>query len=321
MIVNGNWKFDMARTQERYRALKEYYDTRGLNADNFSCPKYPDCLDSQKEGTIQQYLGGTAGLMPFYDVEYKNTPIRVLSVGKETGYMVNTPYGTSPNFDVNTLNVLNCINWKRKNNHIKGTLITLQRIFELETEYVYASYALSDALRCSFQLKNTADNVSAVKDTPKMRDNCLEYLVDEIRILEPTLIILQGEWAVAGRNPFVQRLAAQLGEQVRCVKKNQNGKYGLYEFTSFMCITSHHPAILGNWLVNLAPDSLWPMIDYLREIGYLPAFEPEDRLKYEKTVKPYVDPIITKLASNDRLRSKKAIDNQMSLFHFTDGRD
>lgn len=116
VIVNGNWKFDMARTQERYRTLKEYYDTRGLNADNFSCPKYPDCLGSQKEGTIQQYLGGTAGLTPFYDVEYKNTPIRVLIVGKETGYMANTQYGTSPNFDANTLNVLNCINWKRKNN-------------------------------------------------------------------------------------------------------------------------------------------------------------------------------------------------------------
>jgi hypothetical protein len=83
-----------------------------------------------------------------------------------------------------------------------------------------------------------------------------------------------------------------------------------------MCITSHHPAILGHWLANLAPDSLWPMLDYLRSTGFLPTIDEKATAQYEAIVKPVVDPIIDVLPSNDRLRHQDA-GNQFQLDLFS----
>lgn len=311
----GSWHFDTTKTQERYARLEAYYREKGLNADHFSCRYFAECSASQKDDTIKQYAGGTAGLMPFYDAEYDGVPVRVLVVGKESGYMSNSVYGTAENFTTNSNNLLKCVNWRRKNNHIKGTLITLQHVFAVHTEYIYVSYALSDALRCAFQSSDRADNLSAVLDTSVMRANCLGYLVDEIRILEPTLIIVQGEWAIKDSVPFVPRLARAFGVRERCLMTSNNGKYGLFEFPHFMLITSHHPAILGHWLANLAPDSLWPMLDHLRDIGFLPQVDADATTEYEAIVKPAVDPLLAALPSNDRLRHKdSAVAVQLDLF-------
>ena len=308
------WTVDFEKTNWRKQRLSEMYQLEGLNAKHFSCKYYDKCIESQK-GTniVKQYAGGTAALMPAYDVYYNNRAIRILVVGKETGYMPNTTYGTSDDFDTNNNNVLNCINWKKKNNHIKGTLYILQSIFNLNTEYVYASYALSDLLRCAFQENESINNTSNVHDTKVMRCNCIEYLMKEIDILEPTLIIAQGEWAIRN-NILIEKLNESFGA-CKALLKNANGKYGLYEFKEFMCITCHHPAILGNWVKNLAPDSVWPMIEYLKKTGYLPSIDDKTVEEYENLVFPVVNPIIERLPSNDWLRQKKGeMAGQLSLF-------
>ncbi len=307
-----SWDFNLEKTKERYKKLQNLYLNEGLNADNFHCKHYENCSNSQKKDVVKQFSGGTCGLMPFYDAKYKETEIRILVIGKETGYMKNSKFGTSSNFDENTLNLLNCINWDKKNNHIKGTLITLQNIFNVFSDYIYSGYALSNVLRCAFQLQEKADNLSAVKDTNVMRRNCINYLVEEIKILEPTLIIVQGEWAIKGKETLLDLLQIKLSSQMECIMTNNNGKYGLYKFDKFMCVTSHHPAIFGNWVKNLAPDSLWPMINYLKINGILPNFLEDETLNYERKVKKTIDSIINELPSNDRLRKRKI--NQLEIF-------
>lgn len=300
----NKWRFDLIKTQQRYKKLSDFYHNYGLCADNFSCKNYKECLLSQKKSTVvKQFCGGTAGLMPLYDSWYEDVPIRVLVVGKENGYMANTIWGTSANFDEHSSNVLNCINWKKKNNHIKGTLLTLQRIYGIETEYVYSSYALSNVLRCAYQDKNNISNVSNVHDTMVMRENCMRYLIEEICILEPTLIITQGSWAIKESCNFVSVLSSGLNRDCCCIMKNSNGKYGLYNLEGLMCITSHHPAILGNWVKNFAPDSLWPMISFLKENGYIPNIDGQTVAEYENIAKEIVDPILRSMTSNDKLRS------------------
>jgi len=294
------WKFDKEKTDRRISLLNEYYAEQGLNACDFRCSRYFECEKSQNKNTLKQFSGGTSAVMPLFDVMYNDMPIRVLVIGKETGYMKNSEYGTSKNFETNNLNALNCINWEKKNNHIKGTLYILQYIYNIKTEYVYSSYALTNMLRCSFQSLDKFCNVSGTKDTQKMRENCVIHLINEIKILEPTIIITQGEWAIRGRG-FIDILRNAFGRYT-CLKMNSAGKYGLYHFEKFHCITTHHPAILGNWMKNLAPDSVWPMIDYLRLTGCLPVIEANSMNEYEKFVKPVVDPIISVLPSNDLLR-------------------
>ena len=299
------WNIDFDATQKRKAQLEKLYKEKGLNADSFSCPYYSICEGSQKSKCVRkQYSGGTAAISPCYDLSFDGTPVRTLVIGKETGYMKNEEYGTSPNFSANCSNVLNCINWKGKNNHIKGTLMMLQYMFNVDTEYIYSSYALSNHLRCAFQNMEKFDNTSAVSDTKIMRDNCMEYLFDEIDILEPTIIICQGEWAIKGKDNFVSRLSKKYHHSPECILTNSNGKYGLYKFPNFYVMTCHHPAILGNWIKNLAPDSVWPSIDYLKSIGALPISSDRDHVtaEYENLVKETVDEILQYLPSNDRLR-------------------
>lgn len=312
--MSKTWEIDFEKTRWRHQQLSDMYRLERLNANNFACKYYRYCKESQKEeGIVKQYAGGTAALMPAYDVYYNNQAIRVLVIGKETGYMPNTVYGTSDDFNTNNNNVLNCINWKKKNNHIKGTLYILQSIFNIDTEYVYASYALTDLIRCSFQKSALISNVSNVHDTKVMRHNCIEYLIKEIDILEPTLIIAQGEWTIKN-NILLNKLYEHYG-LYKEILKNSNEKYGLYEFKKFMCITCHHPAILGNWIKNLAPDSVWPMLEHLKQIGYLPDIDAKTLDTYEKLVFPVVNPIIEKLPSNDWLRQKKrSMEGQLNLF-------
>ena len=47
-----------------------------------------------------------------------------------------------------------------RTNHIKGTLLTLQWIFEVASDYLCARYALSNILRCGFQRQEAAENIS-----------------------------------------------------------------------------------------------------------------------------------------------------------------
>lgn len=298
------WKMDSKATQDRCEKLKALYDREGLNADRFQCKYYSECESSQKGKCVgKQYAGGTAAVSPFYDISYNDISMRTLIIGKETGYMKNEKYGTSPNYEENCKNVLNCINWENKNNHIKGTLMLLQYIFQVDTEYIYSSYALSNSLRCAFQDVSKIDNLSSVSDTKVMRDNCSKYLFEEIDILEPNLIICQGEWSIRGKDNFVEKTSKRYGEEAVCLRRNSNGKYGLFKFEKFYVLTCHHPAILGNWIKNMAPDSVWPAIDYLREHEILPNIDKETATKdYEILVKSKVDEILKTMQSNDRLR-------------------
>lgn len=61
------------------------------------------------------------------------------------------------------------------------------------------------------------------------------------------------------------------------------------EFPEFMFLTSHHPARLGMWKKYYAPDLLWPMLDYLQSIGYLPTVGAEESSCYEESVKSVID--------------------------------
>ncbi|WP_312432556.1 hypothetical protein [Lacrimispora sp.] len=300
------WNVDFSATQSRNERLKELYDKEGLNADTFHCKYFLRCEASQRGKCVgKQYAGGTAAISPFYDISYNGIPMRTLVVGKETGYMKNEKFGTSPNFEENCSNVLNCINWKNKNNHIKGTLMILKYIFQVNTEYIYSSYALSNSLRCAFQDTSKIEKLSSVSDTKIMRDNCIDYLFEEIDILEPNLIICQGEWSIRGKDNFIEKISKRYDEKPTCLRKNSNGKYGLYKFYNFYVLTCHHPAILGNWIKNLAPDSVWPAIDNLRENGALPQIDNLTSTKeYEALVKSKVDAILDTLQTNDRLRGR-----------------
>ncbi|MCZ7546945.1 MAG: hypothetical protein M5R40_27020 [Anaerolineae bacterium] len=129
-----------------------------------------------------------------------------------------------------------------------------------------------------------------------MRENCFGYLVKEIEILEPTLVITQGAWAV-GKPSLVDLFGDPFGVPEALKKNERNRRYGLYEYPGFMLITSLHPGYLHFWKSIYAPDTLWPMIDCLKARGYLPRITSEDAQIFEQFVRPAVDKVLTERAS------------------------
>ena len=309
----------MSKTQERIKKLQVYYDKNGLNADNFFCESFSDCSKSiNLKKFMKQFAGATAAVMPFYDLEFEGKEVRILIIGKEHGYMSNLKFGILPNFIAFNETVLNCINWKNMNNHMKGTRDILKYIFNIESENVLSAYTLSDVYRCSFQKIDKFSKISNVNSTKCMKDNCIKHLIAEIKILEPTLIITQGEWAVQGVNNFVKILGDNLDQKVECLKNNSNKKYGIYKFNDFILMTSHHPAIYGHWKVNLAPDSVWPFIDYLKEKQYLPnnnnnTSSLKNTKLFDALTKDEIERRTKDLPSNDWLRKNISKAEQLKI--------
>lgn len=312
------WNFNTDKTQERIQKLHKYYDKNGLNADNFFCKYFPSCSQSVNLREFKkQFSGTTAAVMPFYDSEFGGKEIRILIVGKEHGYMQNLEFGILPNFDSFNETVLNCVNWEKMNNHMKGTRDILKYIFEVDSNNVLSAYTLSDAYRCSFQKIDKFSNVSNVNSTKCMKNNCIKHLLAEIKILEPTLIITQGEWAVQGINNFVKTLEENLKQKAECLKSSFNKKYGLYKFDDFILMTTHHPAIYGHWKANLAPNSVWPFIDYLKENKYLPSNNQISSLEstnlFNDLTKNEIKKRTEHLPSNDGLRKERVKTKQLKI--------
>ena len=299
------WSFDLERTENRFSDLNSYYSAQGLRADDFSCSHYRECECSTPSDCSKQYAGGTAALMPFYDANYAGQDVRILIVGKENGYSASSEFGTARNFRENSTNFYNCINWKKKNNHMKGNLVTLAHIYGFHSEYLFAAYAASNGLKCGFQKAGKLENVSGLPDTKVMRENCSKHLVKEIEILEPTIVICQGEWATKNKTYLRRKLIdAGFGNGMR------NGpsaprQYGLYGFNHFQLLLTHHPAIFGHWKMNLAPVSLFPMLDYLKETGFLPKIDANTSAEFLSKVKGPSDRFLDGLPSNDLLRTNR----------------
>jgi len=289
---------------EKIMKIKNYYEYEKLEAYNFDCKFFNECSNSNKSlNLVKQYSGGVCGIMPFFDTNFLDNNIRVLIIGKETGYMQNEKYGVSKDYNDNFNKLIKCINWTKKNNHMKGTHDTLKYIFDMDSEYILANYALTNLLRCSFQEKNIANNVSNTRNSKKMNSNCMTHLLKEINILEPTLIISQGEWAI--KNQYLKsELELYYNEKSKIIMETIPGKYGLYKYSNFFLLTTHHPAIYGNWKKNLAPITLWPCLDYLKNEKILPKYTLDQKLNFEKNAKKILDPILNSLPSNDKLRSK-----------------
>lgn len=131
------------------------------------------------------------------------------------------------------------------------------------------------------------------------------------------MIITQGEWAIHGVNNFVKTLENNLNQKAECLKFNSNKKYGLYKFNGFILMTSHHPAIYGHWKANLATDSVFPFIDYLKENQYLPSNNQISTLEstklFNNLTKNEIEMRTNHLPSNDWLRKKTTKVEQLKI--------
>lgn len=151
-----------------------------------------------------------------YDLEVENRPLRVVVVGQEDG--LYSPYGARSHEcvsleeryeKIHNESGLRCRYYaqgthRARNPHMRGTTSALRILFGIgigsdwESEFleavdgerfhIFDAFALVNVLLCSAGPATSSKGHS----TPTMRRNCLRHFTETLRILEPTVLILQG---------------------------------------------------------------------------------------------------------------------------------
>jgi hypothetical protein len=198
----------------------------------FRCASYEECRASAADRTY--YEGQLSHVGEHYDLSDGDAPLRIVVVGQEYGHpparvglpgrrqMILTGFGRGRSYYAGD-------GLPARNPHMRGTTTALRlltggplgpdRAGELldlasgERVHLFDAFALVNVLLCSAVRPDTTTGRSSAA----MRRNCLRHFVATLRILQPTVIVLQGRdvarWT-AGLFEPVERVTANV-ERVR----------------------------------------------------------------------------------------------------------
>lgn len=202
------------RTELRIVELGQYMSSHVLGEGGFCCRRESVCRASamRRQGT-SFWRGQLSHVGHHYDVVENGRPWRVLVLGMETGR--ERELVTLAERRVEQQPVINGDPRSRKP-HMKGTASALRLAFggtpgpdrcgELldlanmpEPVHVMDAYALVNVRLCSA----VATGTTSTRGTPVMTANCLPHLAATVRILQPTLCILQSGPARKGIDHLV----------------------------------------------------------------------------------------------------------------------
>lgn len=196
---------DPARTAARQHALDEYV-TANVLAEEFLCRHYSQCKASHSgvfyEGQLH-YLGR------HYDLLFDDSPLRVIVVGQEYGH-APARVDAQARYDMIMRSGLESrfkaeAGREARNPHMRGTTNVLRLLFGLklaadhdsefvslngERVHIFDAFGLVDYLLCS--AVGTDGSMRGLA-TKTMMANCQSHFREVLRILEPSVIVIQGK--------------------------------------------------------------------------------------------------------------------------------
>jgi hypothetical protein len=206
---------DVAGTERRIRALRRYVNSRLLSADDtFICPHRDACRgsiatsDVFREGTMS-HVGHR------FDLQRDGRPLRVVVVGQESGWGEGSADWHPVDLDARYRTVHDVTGLQRsyymtggrkgRNPHMRGTTSALRIIFgkglgvghdeefvhpvnAADSFHLYDGFALVNRLLCSASPPSSSKGTSS----PTMRHHCEDHFAQTLKILEPTLVVVQG---------------------------------------------------------------------------------------------------------------------------------
>jgi len=200
---------DPTRTLQRLAELEEYMGSNVTGAAGFCCKRETACKSSalinrntgERKPDVSFWRGQLSHVGHHYDVSDNGQPWRILVLGMETGRSRENVSMTERRLE--QLPVIDSESRSRKP-HMKGTASALRLAFGrtpggdrhgemldlsnvARPVHVMDAYALANIRLCSAVLTGTKSS----KGTPEMTENCSSHLRATVRILEPTLCILQ----------------------------------------------------------------------------------------------------------------------------------
>jgi hypothetical protein len=190
-----------------WNKLDEYLSKKVLNGDRFLCPHSQQCRESHS-GIF--YEGQLHHVGRHYDISIDGKPFRIVVVGmayghkpshvsmKERYHMVAVETGLGKRFASDGVHGV-------RNPHKKGSTSLLRLLFgvgfgtDFDSEFItinrtervhlFDAFAHINYLLCS---AIGHDDLRTDKSTASMKNNCREHFQNCIRILEPSVVIVQG---------------------------------------------------------------------------------------------------------------------------------
>lgn len=196
---------DPERTRERFRRASEYVRQNLLVDGKFICKHYRECLaSSPNQGAF--YEGQMSHVGSHYDLTVDGQELRIVVVGQE--------YGSRHRFvtlEERTAMGDRSKGFKARNPHMRGTTSLLRLMLgrpagsDWEGEllrfphpqpagHIFDGYALVNFLLCSaLKTPRANDRSDKGSSSPTMQRNCSEHFRATLEILEPTVIVAQGQ--------------------------------------------------------------------------------------------------------------------------------
>ena len=203
--------------------------------DNGTCPHLEEC-------NPKKYKDGHSCYRAKIGKEYENCKTKIMFVGKED--INGCPFVESPQSICDTRNnnkhylglyytAVMLLNGKEPSDLRKETL---EKYTGLEEQYCLTNY-----FKCAF--KENLKDVHGLEITPPMKKYCHEYLVKEIALLNPDIVIIQGKFT---NDHFYKKLTTEVNKTTSLIK-NENGIWlEKYEYTNkrkpLYIVWSYHPA-------------------------------------------------------------------------------
>ena len=208
---------DPRATRRRITRFRRYMDEHVLGPDGFVCSRFNECRRSRRQGD-RFFQGQLSHVGHRYDLSLNGRPLRIVVVGQEyafnsivDGRLKRRRVTLDERYRMVTGGTglqkrdVSADGYPSRNPHMRGTTKALRLLFgtglgsDIEGEWIapdhgpafhiFDGFALVNRLLCSAGLPGHGQG----RSTRTMRANCLEHFNASLRILEPTVLILQGE--------------------------------------------------------------------------------------------------------------------------------
>jgi hypothetical protein len=198
-----------AATTRRLAALKAYMDSNVLSPTGFCCASEAACRESLRP-RVEMAEGQLSHLGYHFDLTRNGKPLRIVVAGQEYRESVTHMSLRARHEQIHGGSGLACRYYHSpghaaRNPHMRGTTSALRLIFDkglgadwdgefVETTegdrfHVFDGFALANVLLCGAHRPGSAHGAAS----KVMRRNCLKHFAATLQILEPTLLVLQGE--------------------------------------------------------------------------------------------------------------------------------
>ena len=197
-------KSDPERTARRIRNLEEYVRRDLLDTEHFICGHHRDCRDSAPP---YFYEGQMSHVGKHYDLLVDDQELRIVVVGQEYGQAFSRVdlKGRRSMIDGSARE-----GFGRRNPHMRGTTSILRLLLGREpgtdaegerlsgdgtaSAHIFDGFALVNALLCSAVNKPPeGSRAGRGASSLLMRRNCARHFLRTLEILEPTIIIAEGQ--------------------------------------------------------------------------------------------------------------------------------